>query len=88
MPPKKGRQKRLAELAESDITIIFYESPYRVIKLLEELVVHFGPERPVTVVREISKKFEEIVRGSTAEVLAQLQSRDPKGEFVVVVGGK
>lgn len=86
LPPKKGRQKRLAELAALGVTVVFYESPYRVKKLMEELTVHFGPGRPVAVVREISKKFEEIVRGTAAEVATHYAQTEPRGEFVVVVG--
>jgi len=86
LPPKKGRQKRMTELAALGVTVVFYESPYRVVRLLEEIGLHFGPERPVAVVREISKKFEEILRGTAPELVAHFARTEPKGEFVVVVG--
>lgn len=89
LPHKKGRQKRLKELADEERTIIFYESPYRIIKLLEELVEHFNEDRWAAVCRELTKKFEETVRGRLAELLEELGSRDElKGEFVVVVAPK
>ena len=88
LPHQKGRQKRLQALAEETRTIIFYESPYRVIKLLNELKEYFGEERKVSVSRELTKKFEETIRGTVAEVLTHFQLKEPKGEFVVVVQGK
>jgi 16S rRNA (cytidine1402-2'-O)-methyltransferase len=65
---------------------VLYESPHRLLKTLEQLVQFCGPERPVSVSREISKKFEETVRGTAQEVLAHFTSHEPRGEFVVVVG--
>jgi 16S rRNA (cytidine1402-2'-O)-methyltransferase len=88
LPHKKGRQKRLLELAELNRTIIFYESPYRIVKLLEEFTVHFGGERRCSIARELSKKFEEIKRGTVTELLEHYTKTTPKGEFVVVVEGK
>jgi 16S rRNA (cytidine1402-2'-O)-methyltransferase len=88
LPHKKGRQKRLLELAELNRTIIFYESPYRIVKLLEEFTVHFGGERRCSIARELSKKFEEIKRGTVTELLEHFTKTTPKGEFVVVVEGK
>lgn len=80
--------KRLAELAEESRTIIFYESPFRVVKCLEQLAEVFGPERRVAVSRELTKKFEQTVRGTLAEVIAHFKSQQPKGEFVIVLAGK
>lgn len=88
LPQKKGRNKRLAELAEESRTIIFYESPFRVVKCLEQLIEHFGQERQVAVSREITKKFEQTVRGTLAQVLAHFKEHQPKGEFVIVLAGK
>ena len=88
LPQKKGRTKRLAELAEESRTIIFYESPFRVVKCLEQLIEHFGQERQVAVSREITKKFEQTVRGTLAQVLAHFKEHQPKGEFVIVLAGK
>lgn len=88
LPHQKGRQKRLLALAGEERSIIFYESPYRVLKALEEMSNIFGPERQISVSRELSKKFEETVRGTLAEVLAHFTAHPPKGEFVIVVAGK
>ena len=88
LPQKKGRNKRLAELADESRTIIFYESPFRVVKCLEQLIEHFGEERQVAVSREITKKFEQTVRGTLAQVLAHFKEHQPKGEFVIVLAGK
>ena len=79
LPQKKGRNKR---------TMIFYESPYRVVKCLEQLAELFGPERRVSVSRELTKKFEQTVRGTLAEVLDHFRAAEPKGEFVIVVAGR
>lgn len=87
LPQKKGRMKRLEELSSETRTVIFYESPYRVVKCLEQIAETFGTERRVAVVREITKKFEETVRGSVAEAIAHFKAHEPKGEFVVVVEG-
>ena len=87
LPQKKGRMKRLQELAMEPRTLVLYESPYRVVKCLEQLAETFGEERRVAVVREITKKFEETVRGTIAEALEHFRSHEPKGEFVIVVEG-
>ena len=87
LPQKKGRQTRLKELAAETRTIIFYESPYRLVKTLGQLAEHFGPERPAAVAREISKVHEETVRGTLAELIAHFTANEPKGEIVLVVGG-
>lgn len=88
LPQKKGRMKRLEALRGEERTIIFYESPYRVVKLLEQLAELFGEERRVSVSREITKKFEETQRGTLAEVLEYFSQHEPKGEFVVVLEGE
>ena len=88
LPVKKGRQTRLATLAEEPRTLIFYESPHRLVKTLAQFVEVFGGERPVSVCREISKMHEESVRGTLAEVLAHFTEVEPRGEFVIVLGGK
>ena len=87
LPQKKGRVSRLTELSTEERTIIFYESPYRIVKLLTQILEIFGNERECAVCREISKLHEEIVRGSIEEVLAHFSTHEPKGEFVVVVAG-
>ena len=88
LPQKKGRQTRLQQLAEETRTMVFYESPHRVVKALQQFVEVFGPERPAAVCREISKLHEETVRGTLSEVLAHFNEHEPRGEFVIVVGGK
>jgi 16S rRNA (cytidine1402-2'-O)-methyltransferase len=88
LPHKKGRQKKLTELAAQERTIVLYESPFRVVKLLEECILYFGEDRRMAVARELSKKFEEIKRGTCAELLEHFKKTAPKGEFVVVIGGK
>lgn len=87
LPQKKGRMKRLEELSTETRTLVLYESPYRVVKCLEQLAETFGAERRVAVVREITKKFEESVRGTIAEVVNHFRENEPKGEFVIVVEG-
>lgn len=87
LPAKKGRQKRLKALAEEDRTIIFYESPYKLLKTLQQLSEHFGADRQVSISREISKLYEETVRGSITEVIAYFEQKKPKGEFVIVLAG-
>lgn len=88
LPQKKGRQKRLQQLAGEPRSIVFYESPYRVVKCLEQLAEVFGSERRVAVSRELTKKFEETVRGTLSEVIAHFRQRPPKGEFVIVLAGE
>lgn len=87
LPQKKGRMKRLQELSTETRTLVIYESPYRVVKCLEQLAETFGAERRVAVVREITKKFEETVRGTVSEALDHFREHEPKGEFVIVVAG-
>ena len=89
LPHKKGRQKRLGQLSEEERTIIIYESPNRIVKLLGELEEHFGEDRLAAVARELTKAFEEITRGTIKELKSEFESRDSiKGEIVVVVAGK
>lgn len=87
LPQKKGRTKRLQELSTESRSIIFYESPFRVVKCLEQLAEVFGAERKVSVSRELTKKFEQTVRGTISEVLDHFREHEPKGEFVIVVAG-
>ena len=87
LPVKKGRATLLASLVAEPRTMVFYESPRRLVRTLEQFVETFGPERPCSVAREISKLHEEHVRGTLAEVLAHFRAVEPKGEIVVVVGG-
>ena len=87
LPQKKGRMKRLEELRDEQRSIIFYESPHRVVKCLEQLSEVFGSERRVSVSRELTKKFEQTVRGTIAEVAEHFAQHEPKGEFVIVVAG-
>lgn len=87
LPQKKGRQSRLKALATEPRTMVFYESPHRVVKALAQMIEVFGAERSVSVCREISKIHEESVRGSLAEALEHFQTNEPRGEFVIVVGG-
>lgn len=88
LPHKKGRETAVKKIANEDRTVIVYESPYRIVKLLEELKKFVEPERKLSISRELSKKFEETVRGTVEEVLAYFKAHEPRGEFVVVVGGK
>ena len=88
LPQKKGRQTRLQALAEETRTMIFYESPHRIVKALAQFVEVFGPERLASVCREISKVHEESVRGTLQELLSHFTETEPRGEFVIVVGGK
>lgn len=89
LPHKKGRQKRLKQLAEEERTIIIYESPNRLLKLLGELEKYFEHDRLAAVARELTKKFEETVRGTISEIKTEFENRDSiKGEIVVVVSGK
>ena len=87
LPQKKGRETRLKELALEPRTIIFYESPYRLLKTLQQMAQFFGGDRPAVVVREISKKFSETQHGSLEELIAHFSEIEPKGEIVLLVGG-
>ena len=87
LPQKKGRMKRLEELKDESRSIIFYESPFRVVKCLEQFAETFGCDRRVSVSRELTKKFEQTIRGTIGEVLEYFTEHEPKGEFVIVVAG-
>jgi 16S rRNA (cytidine1402-2'-O)-methyltransferase len=88
LPEKKGRQTRFLHLAEETRTMIFYVSPHKLVKTLAEFVQYFGADRPLSVARELSKLHEENVRGTAAQVLQHFEAKPPKGEIVVIVGGK
>ncbi len=88
LPPKKGRQTRLKELESEQRTMVFYESPYRVLKTLTQFVQCFGPDRLATTSREISKIYEETKRGTLSQLVEHFTKTDPRGEFVIVVNGK
>ena len=88
LPQKKGRMTRLVSLQEETRTMIFYESPYRLVKTLTQFAEYFGAERQVSVCREISKIHEESVRGTLMEVIAHFQANEPRGEIVIILGGK
>ena len=87
LPQKKGRQSRLEALKDETRTIVFYESPHRLLKALVQMAECFGEDRQASVCREISKLHEESVRGTLKEVIAHFQEHDPKGEFVIVLAG-
>jgi len=88
LPHKKGRQTRLKELAEESRTMVFYESPHRLLKSLEQLAEYFGDDRPASVSRELTKVFEENVRGSIREIITYFAEKSIKGEIVIIVAGK
>ncbi|SCD19313.1 Ribosomal RNA small subunit methyltransferase I [Proteiniphilum saccharofermentans] len=88
LPQKKGRQTRLKQLAEESRTMIFYESPYRVVKTLTQLAENMGDDRVASVSREISKLYAETVRGTLGELVIHFTENEPRGEFVIVVAGK
>ncbi len=88
LPLKKGRQTCLKKLAQEERTMVFYESPMRLVKTLEQFIEYFGAERPCCVSRELSKKFEENKRGTLREVCDHFISKQVKGEIVIVVAGK
>jgi 16S rRNA (cytidine1402-2'-O)-methyltransferase len=88
LPPKKGRNKRLTGLEEETRTMIFYESPFRLVKTLDEMSGHFGPDREASVSRELTKVFEENIRGTLTYLSDHYKSKPPKGEIVIVVSGK
>ena len=88
LPVKKGRQTRLLLLAEETRTIIFYESPHKLIKTLTNFCEYFGEDRQVSVSRELTKLYEETIRGTAKEVLEHYTNKPPKGEIVIVVAGK
>ncbi len=88
LPIKKGRQTRFKLLAEETRTVIFYESPHKLLKTLGNLVEYFGADRQVSVSRELTKLYEETIRGTAEEVLKHYTEKPPKGEIVIVVAGK
>ena len=88
LPVKKGRQTRLEVLSEEKRTLVFYESPHKLIKTLTQFGEYFGTDRPISVSRELTKLYEETVRGTVAEALEHFKTKTPKGEFVIVVTGK
>lgn len=87
LPQKKGRQKRITSLASEDRTMIFYESPFRVVKTLEQLASAMGADRRASVSRELTKKFEETLRGTLGSLAEHFRNTTPRGEFVIVVAG-
>ncbi len=87
LPQKKGRVTRLKALSEEERTLVFYESPYRLLKTLTQFVEFFGPERQAAVAREISKVHEETVRGTLTELVEHFTANEPRGEIVIVVAG-
>ena len=87
LPPKKGRQTRLKQWSEETRTIVFYESPHKIVKTLSQLKEFVGRDRRLSVSRELSKKFEETVRGTVNELILHFSKKAPKGEFVIVLEG-
>jgi len=88
LPPKKGRQTRLKLLAEETRTMIFYVSPHKLVKTLKQFSEYFGEERQVSVSRELTKMYEETIRGTVTEVINHYENKAPKGEIVLIVAGK
>ena len=88
LPVKKGRQTRLTQLAEETRTMVFYESPHKLVKTLTDFCTYFKKDRPVSVSRELTKIYEETIRGTAIDVLEYFTQKPPKGEIVIVVGGK
>ncbi|EZH75022.1 16S rRNA methyltransferase [Aquimarina atlantica] len=88
LPVKKGRQTRLKFLSEESRTMVFYESPHKLIKTLKDFATYFGEDRQVSVSRELSKLHEETIRGTTIEVIKHFENKPPKGEIVIIVKGK
>jgi len=88
LPHKKGRQTRLTELKEEERTMIFYESPHRLLKSLQQFVEYFGADRQASVSRELTKLYEETIRGTLTEIIAYFAEKTIKGEIVIVVAGK
>lgn len=88
LPHKKGRQTELMQIADTPHTVVLYESPHRLLKLLEELRNHCGADRPACVAREISKLHEEFARGTISELIAHFSQKTVKGELVVIIGGR
>jgi len=88
LPVKKGRQTRLKILAEEKRTMIFYESPHKLLKTLHHFADYFGADRRISVSRELTKLYEETLRGSVKEIIEHFENKPPKGEFVIIVAGK
>lgn len=88
LPTKKGRQKRLKNLLNENRTMIFYESPFRINKAIDEFILYFGESRKVSISREITKMYEETIRGTLAEVKEKIKEKKLKGEFVLILEGK
>ena len=88
LPPKKGRQKKLQQISDEERTIVFYESPHKLNKTLAQLAELIEEDRTIAVCREMTKKFEETIRGTLKEVQQHLEENSPKGEFVIVLSGK
>jgi len=88
LPPKKGRNKRITSLTEESRTMIFYESPYRLVRTLEDLAACFGAGREASVSRELTKIYEETVRGTLETLAGHFKDHPPKGEIVIIVAGK
>ena len=88
LPRKKGRNKRLKGLDEETRTMVFYESPYRLVKTLDEMALHFGSDRQACVSRELSKIYEENLRGTLSYLSDHYKKNPPKGEIVIIVAGK
>lgn len=88
LPLKKGRHTLLSSLKEEKRTVVFYESPHRIVKTLNQLEEYFGPDRKIAIGRELTKIHEEFIRGTIGQVKKVFENRKPKGEFVVVLGGK
>ncbi len=88
LPHKKGRQKKIMEIKDEKRTVVLYESPHRIIKLLTEFKKHFQPERRVSISRELTKIFEETITSTVEELQVKFEKEKPKGEFVVVIEGK
>jgi len=85
LPHKKGRKGKLEKVKDIDATIIFYESPNRLVRTLKDILEHIG-DRPIAIGRELSKKFEEIMRGRVSDILSHYNTNKPKGEFVIIIG--
>ena len=88
LPPKKGRQKKLQQISDEERTIVFYESPHKLNKTLAQLAELIEEDRTIAVCREMTKKFEETIRGTLREVQQHFEENSPKGEFVIVLSGK
>jgi 16S rRNA (cytidine1402-2'-O)-methyltransferase len=88
LPQKKGRQTRLSSLAQESRTMVFYESPHRILKTLNQFAEIFGHDRQASVSREISKMYEETVRGTLSEIISHFEAKAVKGEFVIVLAGR